>query len=110
MAVKTKSGIVLRNPSEKAKRFARQLKSGEVNETGKKLSNSDKAYRAGYLQARSDNAKAYNHKQRIKQQNQMNNKPPRLAQSGNDFIDEIMNRDYKERAKKSRLVKKPTRR
>lgn len=52
--------IVLRNPSEKAKRYARQLKHGLVQETGKKLSNTDRAWRLGYLTSRSDNAKAYN--------------------------------------------------
>lgn len=51
--------IVLRNPSEKAKRYASQLKGGKVYETGKKLSAVDRAYRAGYLDARSDNSKAF---------------------------------------------------
>lgn len=59
MAVKTKNGIILRNPAEKAKRYARQMKSGCVTETGKELSSSDMAYRAGYLDARKDSAKAY---------------------------------------------------
>lgn len=60
--IRTKNGnkIVLRNPAEKGKRYARQLKSGKVAETGKKLGCCDKAYRAGYLAARSDSAKAYN--------------------------------------------------
>ena len=37
--IKTKNGntIVLRNPAEKAKRFARQMKAGCVRETGEKL-------------------------------------------------------------------------
>ena len=51
--------VVLRNPSEKGKRYARQLKSGKVQETGKKLSNTDRAFRIGYLTARKDNAKAW---------------------------------------------------
>ena len=51
--------IVLRNPSEKAKRFSRQLRTGVVSETGKNLTETDKAFRIGYLSARSDNAKAY---------------------------------------------------
>lgn len=51
--------IVLRNPAEKAERFAGQLKTGKVKETGKKLTNVDRAYRCGYLDARSDNAKAF---------------------------------------------------
>ena len=60
MAYKTKSGIVLRTPSEKAKRYSRQLKSGIVRETGEKLTATDKAYRAGYLDARTDSAKVHN--------------------------------------------------
>lgn len=64
MAHITKKGIVLRNPAEKAKRFASQLKSGKVVETGKKLSGVERAYRVGYLNARSDNAKAFKYNQR----------------------------------------------
>lgn len=62
--VKTKKGtkIVLRNPAEKGKRFSRQLKTGQVAETGKQLSPTDRAFRMGYLTSRSDNAKAFNHK------------------------------------------------
>ena len=54
--------IVLRNPAEKGKRFARQLRAGCVTETGEVLSPTDKAWRAGYLSARSDNAKAFSAK------------------------------------------------
>lgn len=59
--VKTKTGkkIVLLNPNEKAKRYARQLKIGKVRETGKKLSTNDMAFRVGYLSAQHDNAKAF---------------------------------------------------
>ena len=60
MAVKLKSGFILRNPSEKAKRYAQQMKSGVVRETNRPLTTTDMAYRAGYLAARRDNAKAYN--------------------------------------------------
>lgn len=60
MAYKTKSGIILRTPDEKAKRFSRQLKSGVVRETGKTLSATDKAFRIGYLAARTDSAKVFN--------------------------------------------------
>lgn len=59
MAYKTENGIILRNPAEKAKRFARQMKSGVVRETGTELTSNDMAYRAGYLDARKDSAKAY---------------------------------------------------
>ena len=58
--------IVLRNPSEKGKRYARQLKNNRVDETGKELSKTDRAFRIGYLTSRSDNAKAYKHKQKAK--------------------------------------------
>lgn len=54
--------IVLRNPAEKAKRYARQMRAGVVTETGEVLSPTDKAWRAGYLSARSDEAKAFNAK------------------------------------------------
>lgn len=66
--VKTKKGykIVLLNPAEKGKRYSRQLKKGYVDETGEVLSSEAKAYRGGYLNARSDNAKAYNHKMGLK--------------------------------------------
>lgn len=63
--IKNKNGKVvkvLRNPSETAKRYARQMKNGKVSETGKKLTNTEMAFRAGYLQARSDNARAYKSK------------------------------------------------
>ena len=60
--IKTASGITitLRNPAEKAKRYASQMKAGKVRETGKKLGPVDMAYRAGYLDARKDNAKCFN--------------------------------------------------
>lgn len=62
--VKTKSGktIVLRNPAEKGARYAKQLKAGKVEETGKNLGCCDRSFRIGYLTARSDNAKAYKSK------------------------------------------------
>ena len=59
MAYKTKNGIVLLNPAEKAKRYARQMKNGFIRETGEKLDKTDMAYRAGFLDARRDSAKAY---------------------------------------------------
>lgn len=60
MAVRTKTGIVLRNPAEKAKRYARQMKSGVIRETGRKLTKTDFAFRAGYLAARQDSADCFN--------------------------------------------------
>ena len=61
--VRTRKGnkIILRNPAEKGKRFARQMRNGVIAETGEVLKKDDFAYRAGYLQARNDNAKAYKH-------------------------------------------------
>jgi len=66
LAYKTNTGIILRNPAEKAKRYARQMKSGKVRETGQELSPYDMAFRAGYLTARSDSAKAYNYNRKAK--------------------------------------------
>ena len=62
--VRTTKGhiIVLRNPAEKAKRYARQMKNGRITETGQKLTKTDLAFRAGYLQARQDSAKAFKSK------------------------------------------------
>ncbi len=60
VAYRTSTGIILRNPAEKAKRFSRQMKSGKVRETGEEIDCCGMAYRAGYLQARQDSANAYN--------------------------------------------------
>lgn len=64
---KTGKKIILRNPAEKAKRYARQLKNGYVTETGEKITKDGRAYRAGYLDSRKDSAKAwkYNRKKRM---------------------------------------------
>lgn len=70
MAFKTKTGIILRNPAEKGKRYARQLKSNRVTETGKTLTKEDRAFRSGYLTARSDSAKAYCHKWQLRRKRQ----------------------------------------
>ena len=72
--VKTQSGktITLLNPSEKAEKFAKELKHGvkrtnsgsfKLNK-GKaiKLTPTEASYRSGYLDARQDNAKAYKSK------------------------------------------------
>ena len=59
--IKTKNNkkVVLLNPAEKGKRYARQMKDGKVKETGKELKPTDYAFRAGYLAAQRDNAKAW---------------------------------------------------
>ena len=64
MSYITRNRKVLLNPAEKGRRYATQLKVGVVVETGEKLTKRQKAWRAGYLSARSDNAKAFKHNQR----------------------------------------------
>lgn len=59
MAYRTVTGYILRNPSEKAKRYARQMKSGVIRETGQKLTREDMAFRAGYLAYQKDSNKAF---------------------------------------------------
>lgn len=57
---RTKKGkeVTVYNPSEKGKMYALDLKLGkDINH--KKLSNTQKAYRSGYLKAQNDSAKAY---------------------------------------------------
>ena len=67
--------VILANPSDKARKYASELKSkqkltysGEVkkDKNGKKikLNKASASYRIGYLQARSDNAKAFKSKLR----------------------------------------------
>ena len=62
--------VVLLNPSEKARKFADELGNGvkqtntgmiKFDKSGKpvKLTDTEKSFRSGYLQARQDNAKAY---------------------------------------------------
>lgn len=73
VVVKSKSGknVTLLNPAEKGKKYAAELKAKvrctndhhiKRDKNGKKLglSKAQRAYRAGYLTARSDSAKAYN--------------------------------------------------
>ncbi len=47
------------NPSQRASRYAHQLKQGKVVETNKKLTQTDKKYRQGYLDARRHNSEAW---------------------------------------------------
>lgn len=69
--------VILLNPSEKSHKVAAELKSGvHLTNTGvvkknkygkvKKLSDTQKAYRSGYLKARQDNAKAWKSKRNYK--------------------------------------------
>ena len=79
MAVKVKSrngkDVTLLNPSEKGRKYADELRNGvkQTNEgmlkwgdDGKpeRLTDKAKAYRAGYLDAQKDSAKAYKSKKR----------------------------------------------
>lgn len=75
--VRTNNGktITLLNPSEKAGKYAAELKTGirYTNEGGYKadangdvgLSDTQRAYRSGYLDARKDDAKAFKSKNRF---------------------------------------------
>lgn len=80
MAVKvfnkrTGKNVTLLNPAEKGRKYAAELKAGihatndgkvKKNKAGKRirLSDTQKAYRSGYLTARKDNAKCYKAKKR----------------------------------------------
>ena len=63
VTVKTKSGKtkVLLNPGEKARLYADELKANASSYNGQDLRKDQRAYRAGYLDARRDSAKAYKH-------------------------------------------------
>lgn len=52
----------LLNPSEKGRKYSKELKDGKDVFTGKALSDTQKSFRSGYLKSRTDNAKAHNHK------------------------------------------------
>ena len=54
--------FTFRSPANKANRFQDQLKSGKVKETGQQLSESDRRYRYGYVDAvrESQSIYAYN--------------------------------------------------
>ena len=77
--VKQKNGfeVTLLNPNEKGRKYADELANGvkqtnngllKTDSLGKpvRLSKEQKAYRAGYLDARNDNAKAFNHNKKKK--------------------------------------------
>ncbi len=77
--VKSKSGktVTLLNPSEKGSKYARELKenykrtnalSFKLDKDGKgmKLTDVERAYRSGYLDAQKDSAKCYNAAKRKK--------------------------------------------
>lgn len=74
--VRTKTGkkITLLNPAEKAKKYSKELKTNVArtndgkyklkNKKAVRLTKSQRAYRAGYLSARSDGAKVFNAKKK----------------------------------------------
>lgn len=59
--LKNKKGrwIRLLNPSQRSRKYAKEIKDKKNADTGLKLSSVKLSYRSGYLKARSDNAKAY---------------------------------------------------
>ena len=73
-----KNGRIVRllNPAEKSKKYVHELKTGfnhtnrgkpVVDEDGPmSLTREQRSYRAGYLDARKDSAKAYNHNKKKK--------------------------------------------
>ncbi len=67
--------VILLNPAEKGEKFAKELKGGfkrtnsgqyktDKNKKGIRLTNEERAYRSGYLDARNDSAKAYKSKKK----------------------------------------------
>ena len=52
--------VDLLNPSQKGRKYAKELKNKKCVYTGKDLSKTQLSFRSGYLKARSDNAGAYN--------------------------------------------------
>lgn len=74
--VKNKKGktVTLLNPAQKGKKFSKELKEGyAISNSGKyrrdedgpiPLSDTQLAYRSGYLDARKDSAKCYNYNQK----------------------------------------------
>ena len=66
--------VTLLNPAEKGRKYAAELKAGvHATNTGQvkkkngkrmRLTDTQKAYRAGYLASRSDNAKCFNSKRK----------------------------------------------
>jgi len=51
--------VMLLNPSQRGRKYAKDLSLGRDSITGKPLRDTQKAHRSGYLKARADNAKAW---------------------------------------------------
>ncbi len=81
VVVQTKKGksVTLLNPNEKATKFCDELRNGSKQTNDGhvkfdkfgyplKLTEEERAYRAGYLGARSDNAKVYKYKKKKRAQ------------------------------------------
>lgn len=62
--IRTKSGqvITLLNPAERGRKYAKELHTGEDEFTHQKLNQRQKAFRAGYMKARRDSARAFRSK------------------------------------------------
>ena len=56
---KTGKKFTLLNPTEKASKYAVELRTGRNVYTGEFLSDTQKAHRSGYLSCRKDSAKCY---------------------------------------------------
>lgn len=65
--IKTKSGkkVVLLNPAERSKRYARELSKGRKQD-GSPLTGTEAAFRMGVLNERKTQAKIYNRKHGLK--------------------------------------------
>lgn len=65
--IKTKSGrkVVLLNPAERSKRYARELSNGRKQD-GSPLTESEAAFRMGVLNERKTQAKIYNREHGLK--------------------------------------------
>ena len=72
---RTGNVVTLLNPAQKGRKYSVELKHGKAltndgrrkltkNGTQKKLTNTQKAFRSGYLQARKDNAKCWKAKKK----------------------------------------------
>ena len=62
----TGEAFTIYNPAEKSEKYASDLKYGVDTVRGNELSDTQAAWRSGYLKARKDNAKAYKANQKRK--------------------------------------------
>ena len=94
--VTTRTGktVILLDPAGKGKKYSAELKGGKrltnsgkpkVTESGEvqKLSKAQRSYRAGYLDARKDSAKAWCANHGVKSKAKKRTRKPAAARSGN---------------------------